>query len=145
MTDQTEQIKQTEQTKQTNALSESSTNIVNNLSLVTKTKNHSKKAIIILSNYIKNNNIELSENVLNKINFLCELWNSEDKFEFDNLIEIIELHTNNFSEDDLINLEDKYVLKLWKVYKTFVYKLIESGKNIISIYKNNKDKNEFCK
>ena len=134
-----EQTEQTEQINQKNVLSESSTNIVNNLSLVTKTKNHSKKAIVILSNYIKNNNIELVENVSNKINFLCELWNSEDKFEFDDLIQIIELHTNNFSEDDLINLEDKYVLKLWKVYKTFVDKLIQSRKNIISIYKNNKD------
>ena len=145
MSEQTEQIEQTEQTEQINqknVLSESSTNIVNNLSLVTKTKNHSKKAIVILSNYIKNNNIELVENVSNKINFLCELWNSEDKFEFDDLIQIIELHTNNFSEDDLINLEDKYVLKLWKVYKTFVDKLIQSRKNIISIYKNNKDKKD---
>jgi hypothetical protein len=131
---------QTEQLNQTNGLSEWSANIVNNLSLVTKTKNHSKNAIISFSNYVKSNNIELPHNVTNEINFLSELWNSEDKFEFGDLIEVIELHTNNLTENDFINLEDKYVLKLWKVYENFVYKLIGAGKNIVSIYENNKDK-----
>jgi hypothetical protein len=130
----------TEKLTQTNDLSEWSTNIVNNFTIMTKTKTHSKKAIIAFSNYIKTNNIELADNINHKLNLLLELWNSEDKFELSDLINVIELHTNNLSESDFVNLDDKYVFKLWKVYETFVHKLIESGKSVISFYENNKDK-----
>jgi hypothetical protein len=136
---------QTEKTKQTNGLSEWSTDIVNNFSLMVKTKNQSKKAINAFSNYIKINNIELSDDVNHELNFLLELWNSEDKFELSNLIEVIDLHTNNLSENDFINLEDKYVLKLWKVYSIFTDKLIKSGKNVVNFYENNKDKISLMK
>ena len=79
------------------------------------------------------------------MNFLLEIWNSEDKFELSNLIEVIDLHTNNLSENDFINLEDKYVLKLWKVYSIFTDKLIKSGKNVVNFYENNKDKIDLMK
>lgn len=131
---------QNQKLTESNGLSEWSTNIVNNLSLMTKTKNQSKKAINSLSNYINTNNIELSDKINHEVNFLVELWNSENKFELSELIEVIELHTNNLSENNFINLEDKYVLKLWKVYETFVNKLIESGKNVVNFYENNKEK-----
>ena len=138
-------------TEQTNAeqtnldnhgVTEWSHHVIETFALMNKTKEHSKKAFLSIEEYIKKNNIELSEEQQHDFKMLSSVWSNYDKFDFEEFLSVVETYTNKFSVN-LSNMQiglDEYFIKLWTVYEKFTEKTIYATKEIEKIHKENYDK-----
>jgi hypothetical protein len=117
-------------------LTEVSSHIIDTFTRMNKAKNQSKKAFITFINYISNENINLSNNNKNNINFLQNVWNNEDKFELEEFILIVEENTNNFNIKDIEPHTN--LIKIWTVYNAFTQETLKTSKEINKIYLENK-------
>lgn len=117
-------------------LTEVSSHIIDTFTRMNKAKNQSKKAFTTFINYISNENINLSNNNKNNINFLQNVWNNEDKFELEEFILIVEENTNNFNIKDIETHTN--LIKIWTVYNAFTQETLKTSKEINKIYLENK-------
>ena len=139
-------------TKQTNTeqinsdnhgVTEWSHHVIETFALMNKTKAHSKKAFLSIEEYIKKNNIELSEEDQHDLKMLSSIWLNYDKFDLEEFLSVVETYTNKFSVNLSSNKQigsDEYFIKLWTVYEKFTEKTIDATKEIEKIHKENYDK-----
>jgi hypothetical protein len=139
----TEQTNTEQTNSDTRGVTEWSHHIIETFTLMNKTKAHSKKAFLLIEEYIKKNDLKLSEEEQHDLKMLSSIWSNDEKFDCEEFLSVVETYTNKFSINLSTNKQigsDEYFVKLWTVYEKFTEKTISATKEIEKIHKENYDK-----
>jgi len=128
-------------------LSNFSSNIINIISSINKSKIQTKRALTSFIEYVNKDKFDLNEENKISIKMLINTWNkteekndqNDDKLdEINNFILKIEKYSKDIDPNDFTSNE--YLTKLWLIYTKFNEKMIKNMKELSNFYIENKDK-----